>query len=395
MVAATTLAIASIAAVWALPRPVPEPLALAVALVWGSLFVYVPLRATSWWAWREVVRAAPQPEDRRAFGLVLMLGFGLLIWGLDWGLTESSWAADELRPDWVRDVLRQGFQGGWFDKYPWLHYAVLSIPVSAFELADRLGMLPAGSVASWASQLALMRAVSVMMALGTLVASYLCGVEMVGPRRAVFAPLALLLTPLFLYYGKMANLDVPALCWFAWAMVAFLRIRRGRPARRLRLARHRVGRCGGDERPGLRESRAGWRRRDRDDRPAARWIGVLGRPRPRTCRSARMGGRRGGRAGLDRVPQHGLQPRRVHGAHPPALHAGRSRHRPPDHRRLSRTLGADALAVQVGARLAALPVVGGRHRGRPGAPRTAVVAVAARRAAVVPPLVHVGDALRE
>ena len=103
---------------------------------------------------------------------------------------------------------------------------MLSIPVSAFELADRLGILPAGSVPAWAGQLALMRAVSVMMALGTLVASYLCGVEMVGPRRAIFAPLALLLTPIFLYYGKMANLDVPALCWFAWAMVAFLRIRR-------------------------------------------------------------------------------------------------------------------------------------------------------------------------
>ncbi|HSP90920.1 MAG TPA: glycosyltransferase family 39 protein [Vicinamibacterales bacterium] len=226
VVAAATLAMASIAAVWAAPRPVPEPLALAVSLVWGSLFVYVPLRAASWWAWREVVRAAPQPEDRRAFGLVLLLAFGLLIWGLDWGLTESSWAADELRPDWVRDVLRQGLRSGWFDKYPWLHYAVLSIPVSAFELADRLGMLPVGSVASWAGQLALMRAVSVMMALGTLVGSYLCGVEMVGPRRAIFAPLALLLTPLFLYYGKMANLDMPALCWFSWAMVAFLRIRR-------------------------------------------------------------------------------------------------------------------------------------------------------------------------
>ena len=112
-------------------------------------------------------------------------------------------------------------------QYPWLHYAVLAVPVSAFDLADRLGILPAGSVASWAGQLALMRAVSVLMALGTLVGAYLCGVEMIGARRAVCAPLVLLLTPLFVYYGKMANLDMPALCWFAWAMVAFLRIQRG------------------------------------------------------------------------------------------------------------------------------------------------------------------------
>ena len=104
---------------------------------------------------------------------------------------------------------------------------MLAVPVSAFELADHLDILAAGSVAAWAGQLALMRAVSVVMGLGALVGAYLCSVELVGPRRAALGPLALLLTPLVLYYGKMANLDTPALCWFAWAMVAFLRIRRG------------------------------------------------------------------------------------------------------------------------------------------------------------------------
>ena len=224
--AASVLAVVSVAAVWAVPRPMPAALALAIPVAWAGLFLYLPFRVAAWWAWREVARAAPQPEHRRALTLVLLLAFGLLIWGLDWGLTDSSWAADELRPDWVRDVLHQGFSSGWHDKYPWLHYAVLAIPVSAFELADRCGILPVGSVASWAGQLALMRVVSVLMALGTLMGAYLCGVELVGPRRGVLGPLALLLTPLFVYYGKMANLDMPALCWFAWAMVAFLRIRR-------------------------------------------------------------------------------------------------------------------------------------------------------------------------
>ena len=226
LLAASALALASIGAAWAVPRPMPAEVALAIPIAWGGLFIYVLFRAAAWLAWREVVRAAPRPADRGALALLLLLAFGLLVWGLDWGLTEASWAADELRPDWVRDVLHQGFGSGWYDKYPWLHYAVLAVPVSAFEIADRAGILPAGSVASWAGQLALMRAVSVLMALGTLVAAYLCSVELVGPRRAVLGPLALLLTPLFVYYGKMANLDMPALCWFAWAMVAFLRIRR-------------------------------------------------------------------------------------------------------------------------------------------------------------------------
>ena len=114
--AVSVLAFASVAAAWALPRPMPAAVALAIPVAWASLFLYVPARAAGWWAWREVVRAAPRPEDRRAFGHVLLLAFALLIWGLDWGLTDSSWAADELRPDWVRDVLRQGFGSGWYDR---------------------------------------------------------------------------------------------------------------------------------------------------------------------------------------------------------------------------------------------------------------------------------------
>jgi hypothetical protein len=226
VLAASALALASLAAAWAAPRPVPPALALAIPITWGALLLYIPFRAAAWWAWREVARAAPDPVDRRALALVLLLAFGLLIWGLEWGLTDWSWAADELRPDWVRDVLHQGFGSGWYDKYPWLHYAVLAVPVSAFDLAGRLGILPVDSLASWAGQLALMRVVSVLMALGALVGAYLCSVELAGPRRAALGPLALLLTPLFVYYGKMANLDMPALCWFAWAMVAFLRIQR-------------------------------------------------------------------------------------------------------------------------------------------------------------------------
>jgi 4-amino-4-deoxy-L-arabinose transferase-like glycosyltransferase len=224
--AAAIAAVSGVAA-WALPRPVPPGAALAIAFAWACLFLYVPFRILAWLAWRQVEAAVPRPEERRALPLVLVLGFGLLIWGIEWGLIGHTWAADELRVDWVRDVLHQGLSSGWYDKYPWMHYAILTIPVSAFELAERLGIIAPDGRASLAAQLLLMRAVSVMMGLGTLVAAYLCGVQMIGVRRAVLAPLAVLLTPVFVYYGKTANLDVPSLCWFGWAMVAFLRILRG------------------------------------------------------------------------------------------------------------------------------------------------------------------------
>jgi hypothetical protein len=220
------LAVASMAAAWFLSRPIPTGLSVAIAVVWACLLLYAPVRLLAWWAWREVRRAAPRIEDRRALGMVLLLAFGLLIWGLDWGLAGDAWAADELRADWVRDALQRGFSGGWYDKYPLMHYAVLAIPVSAFEMAGRYSMLASDSLASQAAQLAMMRVVSVLMGLGALVAAYLCSVELVGARRAVLGALALLLTPVFLYYGKTANLDVPSLCWFGWALLGFVRILR-------------------------------------------------------------------------------------------------------------------------------------------------------------------------
>lgn len=227
VLAVAVLAAASLAAARILPRPAPMGAGLAVAFAWACLLLYAPARVAAPWMWNQVRLAAPKAEDRRGLVLVLVLGFGLLAWGIDWGLVGHSWAADELRPDWVRDVLHKGLSSGWFDKYPWWHYAVLAVPMAGFEAAEQLGLLASGGTASWAAQLLVMRAVSVLMGLGTLVAAFLCGVEIMGARRAALAPLALLLTPLFVFYGKTANLDVPSLCWFAWAIVAYLRVLRG------------------------------------------------------------------------------------------------------------------------------------------------------------------------
>ena len=127
--AVAALAAASLATAQLLPRPAPVEAGLALAVAWAGLLLYVPVRAAAGWCWRQVAAAAPREADRRALGLVLVLGVGLLAWGIDWGLVGHSWAADELRPDWVRDVLRK-VSSGWYDKYPWLHYAVLAVPMA-------------------------------------------------------------------------------------------------------------------------------------------------------------------------------------------------------------------------------------------------------------------------
>jgi hypothetical protein len=131
----------------------------------------------------------------------------------------------------VRDLIASGLAGGWYDKYPLMHYAVLAVPVSAFTLAGNVWILAADGIASQAAQLAVMRLVSVVMGVGALGAVYVCGAELGGPRQGVLAALALALTPLFAYYGKLANLDVPALCWLGWTLVYFVRILRAQRRR--------------------------------------------------------------------------------------------------------------------------------------------------------------------
>jgi hypothetical protein len=100
-----------------------------------------------------------------------------------------------------------------------LHVAVDAIPMAGFMLADYLGVSPVTSPSNVAFVMLAFRVVSVLMAMGVLVLSYLCASELLGPRAARFAPAGVLLSPVFLFYGKMANVDVPYLFWFAVALL--------------------------------------------------------------------------------------------------------------------------------------------------------------------------------
>jgi hypothetical protein len=204
--------------------PLVRPTSVALPVVWACLLLYFPVRLGGAWVWREVRRALPDIRERRLLTSLLILAVCLVAWRIDWGVAGDAWAPDELTPALIRWALDARFSGGWHDKYPLMHFVVLAVPVSAFELADHLSILPVFSLEAHTAMLALMRAVSVVMGLAALVGAALCGVEMLGARRGVAGAVVLLLTPLFVYYGKIANLDVPSLCFFAWAVLAVLRI---------------------------------------------------------------------------------------------------------------------------------------------------------------------------
>ena len=68
------------------------------------------------------------------------------------------------------------------------------------------------------------RLVSLVMAAGILAACYLCGRALGGRVAGLTAATMTGLMLPFAYYAKIANLDVPYLFWFCWAMLFYIRI---------------------------------------------------------------------------------------------------------------------------------------------------------------------------
>lgn len=159
-------------------------------------------------------------------GLWLVLGISLAVnaWGLGWGLpSEYGWAPDEILPADVLEGMSRGFSHGWHSKYPPLHFAVLSVAYApALAVASAAGLPASGP----GLRLALMlsgRAVSLLMAAAVLLVVYRCGRELWDELAGVLAAALLAGSLPFVYYAKLANVDLPYLCWFALSLFFFLR----------------------------------------------------------------------------------------------------------------------------------------------------------------------------
>jgi hypothetical protein len=179
---------------------------------------------------RRVTAAGDHPLPQRAdpwLAPLLVLAFGLSLWGIEWGLPAAyAWAPDEITPSRLLEAITARFSGGWHDLYPPLHFYVLAgVTAPVF----------AGSSAGWYSMHALpavtlvyvaMRAMSVLMATGVVLFVYLTAREALDARRASLAALFASLSLPFLYYAKTANVEMPYLFWVAmsfWFFVRYIR----------------------------------------------------------------------------------------------------------------------------------------------------------------------------
>ena len=194
-----------------------------LATLWSLMAVWYMVRIG--WALSFLVLSR-YPLARISFARtlvpVLLLAFGLGVWGMEWGLPER-WAMDELQVREVIDATQQRFGGGWHHAYPPVQFYIIGAVLAPFELAHRLGVIPLDTDI-WSARLLMMRMVTLLMGIGTLVGIYCCGAIAFNRQTGVWASLILALSLPFAYYIKTANTDVPYLFWLAWSMYFYLRV---------------------------------------------------------------------------------------------------------------------------------------------------------------------------
>ncbi len=148
--------------------------------------------------------------------------------GIRWGVPWAGWAADELPPWVILDAIDKHFAGGWHDKYPPMQYYLNAILYTPFLIAARIGGFDLAGAGAQSALLLVSRALSVVMGLGAVWGIHAAADDLYGATAALFAAVIAGVTLPFVYYAKVANVDVPYLFWFAWSIVFYARtIRHG------------------------------------------------------------------------------------------------------------------------------------------------------------------------
>ena len=179
-------------------------------------------------------------EARREIVAVAVVAAILSLTGITWGIpnADNDWAIDSIAPLGPLAYAESMLYGGhWWSKYPPLHFTILALlyaPYVGFLLAT-------GTFESWVTPpyglgdgdvslpllTLLARTVSAAMAVGAAVVACLIGRELGGRRAGLFAGLFFAASPLTVYYGHTANLDMPYVFWSSLALLFLVRVARG------------------------------------------------------------------------------------------------------------------------------------------------------------------------
>ena len=169
-------------------------------------------------------QALRQPQNLALIAIVLLAG-AIAIPGIQWGLPDRlGWAADELTPDRVLEAIDLGFSNGWHYKYPPVQYYLLSLFYMPVLTLAQLGWIDRASDNTYMLLFGLGRSLSVVMGMGTVALIYQLGKEIFSVKTGLFAALIFALTPVYVYYAKITNLDIPMLFWLVGFLILYGRL---------------------------------------------------------------------------------------------------------------------------------------------------------------------------
>jgi Dolichyl-phosphate-mannose-protein mannosyltransferase len=156
--------------------------------------------------------------------LVLLVSLGLNAWMVTWGLPSTAgWAPDEILPSAVLEAKARRFSGGWFDKYPPLHFRLLGVLYSTIPGMElRPGVPVPGD--TYDRLFVAGRWLSVAMGVGVVLLVYLCGLRLLDGVGALLAAAAVAVMAPFVFYAKLANVDVPYLFWWLLSLLFLIRV---------------------------------------------------------------------------------------------------------------------------------------------------------------------------
>jgi PA14 domain-containing protein len=200
-----------------------ESLRAAIVVAWCGAYLIVLVYGIALavrWLLRHHLRT---PLPHSVVGLLIAVA-ALYAIGITWGVPGSGWAADEIVPADLIDAVARHFANGWWSKYPPLHFfvcAIASAPLLVWHWLD-----PVAFAASFAgdAMVLLFRSVTIAMAVGVVLMVYVCGRHLYAAWPAFVAAAVAALTMPMVYYGKLANVDVPFVFWFSVSLTFFMRI---------------------------------------------------------------------------------------------------------------------------------------------------------------------------
>jgi fibro-slime domain-containing protein len=155
---------------------------------------------------------------------IVLVGMALSAAHIAYGVPAvPAFSVDELEPLDTLIASQSGFQG-WNLRWPPFHAFVIALTLQPFRWAEAVFQLPLHDDVVVGAMFLVIRGLSVVFVGLTLLLTF-DGARMVAGRRAGYFAAALLATcPLVVYFGSLANLEIPHLFWVTLTFWVWLQL---------------------------------------------------------------------------------------------------------------------------------------------------------------------------